>query len=108
MVISDIGQDMIALCLRISVGTLRKYYRRELDTSYAIIVAEMGGKVVTRARAGDDKMLKFFLETHGWVLSERLVVADGGVDNATALSDAEIEARLTRLNRKAARKGGKA
>lgn len=102
MVIASIDQLLIARCLGISRPTLRRAYRRELDLSYAIILAEIAGKLVTKARNGDLKAQIFYLETHGWVRSERLVVADGGVDDTgiASLSDAEIYARMTKLRRK--------
>lgn len=102
MILADIDQAMIAACLRISPATLRKHYRRELDTSYAIVKAEIAGKLVTVARGGDLKAMMFYLECHGWVRSERLVVADGGVDDSdvSALSDAQIEQRIAALSRK--------
>lgn len=102
MVIADIDQAMIATCLRITPKTLRRHYRRELDTSYAIIKAEIAGKLVTKARGGDFASMRFYLATHGWVESERLVVADGGIDDSdvTQLSDAQIAARIQALSRK--------
>jgi hypothetical protein len=100
MVVADIDQAMIAACLRISAVTLRKHYRRELNTSYAIIKADISAKAVTLARAGSERMIMFFLETRGgWVRSERLVVADGGIDDTdvSKLSDADLEARAAYL-----------
>lgn len=110
MVLADIDQALMARILGISPPTLRKAYRRELDTSYAIIKSEVVAKAVTLARAGDQKMVQFFLMCHGWAPSERVVVADGGIDDAASMSDAAIEARLAQLRRKAvvtrgARKG---
>jgi len=102
MTIASIDQHMIAHALRISRGTLRKHYRRELDVSYAIILAEIAGKCVTLARGGSEKMIQFYLECHGWVRSERLVVADGGIDDTdiASLSDAQIAARIAKLQGK--------
>lgn len=112
MVLADIDQDMIARCLRISPPTLRKAYRRELDTSYAVIKADIAGKLVTRARGtdrvpGDLKAMIFYLECHGWVRSERLVVADGGVDdtNIAGLSDDQIASRIAQLRRRGEKRG---
>jgi hypothetical protein len=99
MVLADIDQDLMARCLGISPPTLRKAYRRELDVSYAKIKAEIVGKLVTKARGGDLKAQIFYLETHGWVKSERLLIADV-TDDPTGMSDADIEARITKLRGK--------
>jgi hypothetical protein len=104
LVLANIDQALIARCLRISEPVLRRAYRRELDTSYALITADIAGKLVTRARGtpanpgGELKAQIFYLETHGWVRSERLVVADGDGDDPTKMTDAEIEARLRKLS----------
>ena len=104
MVLADIDQAMIAACLRISAPTLRKHYRRELDTSYAIVKADIAGRLVTAARNGNERLMIFYLECHGWVRSERLVVADGGIDDTdvSSLTDAQLEARIARLSRNGA------
>jgi hypothetical protein len=88
MVLADHKQDIIARVLGIGVTTLRREYRHELDTSYAIVLAEIGGGVITAARpipreeGGDGtprdlKAAMFYLRCHGWVESERVVVDDG-------------------------------
>lgn len=101
MVLADVDQDTIARAIGISPRTLRRAYRRELDTSYAIVKADVVAKLVTKARAGDVKCMIFYLSTHGWAESARIVVADGGLDDSalSSLSDAEIEARLAKLDR---------
>ncbi len=82
MVISEESpdQDMIARRLGISRPTLRKHYRRELDLSYAIIKSEIVGNLVSQARKGDLKAIMFYLETHGWIRSERPAGPAGGVN----------------------------
>lgn len=104
LVLADLDQDQIAEVMNISAPTLRKAYRRELDTTYARVKAEIAGKVVQKARAGDLKAAIYYLSTHGWVESERLVIADGGIDDTDidSLSDAQIEARLAKLRSRAA------
>jgi hypothetical protein len=104
LVLADLDQDQIAEVMNISAPTLRKAYRRELDTTYARVKAEIAGKVVSQARAGNLKAAIYYLSTHGWVESERLVIADGGIDDSDidSLSDAQIEARLVKLRSRAA------
>jgi hypothetical protein len=76
MVIADIDQDTIALCVGISRPTLRRAYRRELDSSYAIIMADIATKVVSSARNGDQKAQFFYLETHGWLRGQAVQQLD--------------------------------
>lgn len=118
MVAAGIAQEEIADCLGISGKTLRRHYGSELATSYAKIKADIAGKLIERARgraanplAGqaeilpDLKAMKFYLETHGWVRSERVLVKDDGITDEADLSnltDAEIEQRLAKLRRSAA------
>lgn len=118
MVVAGIDQEVIAECMGIAVKTLKRHYGPELNTSYARIKSDIAGKLITRARGtpavpergiaevpGDLKAMKFYLETHGWVRSERLLVKDDGKsDDAdfSNLSDAEIEERLAKLRRSAA------
>lgn len=106
MVLADNDQALIARVIGISPTTLRKAYRAELDTTYAIIKSDIVAKVVTMARAGDFKAAQFYLECHGWVRSERIVVADGGIDDSdlSALSDEQLNARLAQLERRRDRK----
>lgn len=118
MVAAGIEQEMIAECLAISPKTLRRHYQIELRTSYARIKADIAGGLIKRARGtpanekagqpevpGDLKAMKFYLETHGWVRSERLLVKDDGISEDADLSnltDEQIEERLAKLRRTAA------
>lgn len=110
MIAAGIDQRMIADCLAISIKTLTRYYRVEINTSYAKIKADIAGKLIQRARGtakepGDLKAMKFYLETHGWVKSERLLVKDDGISDDADLSnltDQQIEERLAKLRRTAA------
>jgi hypothetical protein len=118
MVAAGIEQDVIAECVGVSPKTLRLHYKRELATAYAVIKAEIAGGLINTARGvkanpekgikgvpGDLKAQMFYLETHGWVRSERLLVKDDGVtDDAdpSALTDAQITERLAKLRRSAA------
>lgn len=101
MIAAGIDQTSIAQCLSITNKTLRKHYRRELDTAYAMIKADIAGKLIASARGGNIVAQMFYLERHGWVKSERLTVVDGGDEDVSTLSDAELEARIARLRRTA-------
>lgn len=118
MVGAGIDQDLIADCLGITGKTLRLHYKHEIGTAYAMIKAEIAGGLIAKARprppnlekgdpgsTGDLKAQMFYLETHGWVRSERLLVKDdGATDEAdlSALTDAELAERLAKLRRSAA------
>lgn len=118
MVAAGIDQDDIAACIEISPKTLRLHYGREIATSYARIKADIAGKLIGRARGtpgdkekgtpeipGELKAQIFFLETHGWVRSERVLLKDDGISEDADLSnltDEQIEQRLARLRRTAA------
>ncbi len=60
MVLASIDQEVIARVLGISKDTLVKYYRRELDTTYAIILGEVAGNVATVARDQVDALSRAF------------------------------------------------
>ena len=98
MVGVGIPQNDICAVLDVTVPTLHKHFRKELDTSYARVLARLRGKLVAKADAGDTACLIFYCQTHGW--NQRLTVVDGGkeADPAT-LSDADLEARIARLAR---------
>ena len=105
MVSVDIDQNAMCAVLNITVPTLHKHYRRELDTSYVKLLTRMRYKLVTKADAGDTACLIFYNQTHGW--NQRLTVVDGGMEaDAGTLSDAELEARIARLSAKGSRKPG--
>ncbi len=93
----------MAQLLGISGKTFRRAFRRELDSAYALVKSEIVTKVVTAARSGDLKAAMFWLECHGWIRSERLVVADGGMDDSadlTQLTDQQLEDRIAFLKRR--------
>jgi hypothetical protein len=110
MTACGIDQDAITGVLGISKPTLRKYYRRELETALAKANAQIGGKLFSMAMGGDIAAVIFWLKTRArW--SERILVEDTAaedVDPAT-LTDAEIMKRIAALQRtgpvRRARKG---
>tara|TARA_R110002126_G_scaffold289307_2_gene443997 strand:+ start:1701 stop:2063 length:363 start_codon:yes stop_codon:yes gene_type:complete len=58
-------QEIIADIMNIDPKTLRKHYRQELDLSTAKAVAQIGGALYTKAMAGDNSAIIFFLKTRG-------------------------------------------
>ncbi len=103
MIGAGIAQPIIAQCIGITEKTLRRHYRSELDISYAKILAEIAGMLITKARNRDLAAQIFYLQTHGWVKSERLIPVDAaGNEDLARLSDAELESRRTHLYRIAA------
>jgi len=95
-----IDQNDVCAVLDITIPTLHRQFRRDLDTSSVRVLARMRGKLVAKADAGDTACLIFYNQTHGW--NEKLLVQEvaAEIDPAT-LSDAEIEARIARLQRTA-------
>lgn len=65
MAFAGIPHDRIAVCLGISVMTLRKYYEHELETSSSALVSEIAMCLAARARAGSDTAAIFLLKTRG-------------------------------------------
>lgn len=55
----------IARHLHVSLNTLKKYFRPELDQGHAEVVARIGAKAVQKALAGDNTMIMFYLRSHG-------------------------------------------
>jgi hypothetical protein len=65
MVMAGIKQDVIADVLDIDPKTLRKYYRKELDTSKAKVVATVANKLYDQCINGNVSAMMFFLKTQG-------------------------------------------
>lgn len=55
----------IAIALKIDKLTLYRHFREDLDTAKTAMVIRMGAQVVTKALAGDNEMIKFYLRCHG-------------------------------------------
>ena len=68
-----IDQNEICAVLDITAPTLRRHFRKELDTAYTLVVARLRSKLVAKADAGDTACLIFYCKVHGW--SEKVVVA---------------------------------
>ena len=99
LVMADTPQELIAQIVGISAKTLRRAYRTELDTTFAVIKADIAGRIITEARKGNLRAAMFIMETRGgWTRGERIAIVDDATDPAT-LSDAEIAARLAVLRR---------
>lgn len=103
MIAGGIKQPVICSFLGIGVTAFRKHYRHELLTGQAEIDALV---VTTHLQLVRDKNIAAVIwwekARMGW--SERLVVADGGVDDSdvSALSDQQLEARIAQLRRNGA------
>jgi AraC-like DNA-binding protein len=97
-----IAQDDLAAVLGITVPTLHRHFRRELNVSYTKVVARMRVKLIAKAEAGDALCLIHVNKVLGW--NDRLVVVDGGAEvlDPTTMSDDAIERRLGKLRRSAA------
>jgi len=59
-------QDVIAKILGISIDTLAKHYRQEIDTANAVAVRRVAGKLYAKAYEQDDLSAQiFYLKTRG-------------------------------------------
>lgn len=56
-------QSMIAQILNVDAKTLRKWYRRELDTALVHANAQVGGALFNKAMKGDTAAAIFWLKT---------------------------------------------
>lgn len=56
-------QESIALCLGISIKTLRKYFREELLTAKAKLDAKLSESIINNALAGNTSLLIFLAKT---------------------------------------------
>jgi hypothetical protein len=72
----QIDQNQICAVLDITAPTLRKHFRKELDTAYTRVLTQMRGKLIAKAREGDTAALIFYAKTHGW--SEKITVEGEG------------------------------
>ena len=77
-------QEIISDIMNIDPKTLRKHYRQELDLSTAKAVAQIGGALYTKAMAGDNALMIFFLKTRGgWRETDK----NEDKDDSTSLTD---------------------
>lgn len=60
---SGMHQDKIARCVGISLPTLHKYYREELDRGADVLEGGVRGNLGAKALAGDNACMFFLLKT---------------------------------------------
>lgn len=90
-------QDMIATILNIDAKTLRKHYRRELDTAAAQANAVIGGALFNKAKAGDTAAQIFWMKTRAqWRETLRIqpVAPDDPQFDTSLLSDDALQELL--------------
>jgi hypothetical protein len=94
-----LSQDSICSVLEITVPTLHRHFRKELDVSYIKLKARMRARLVAKAESGDTLALIFINKVFGW--NERAIVQDGGSAEVdpTNLTDSEIAERISQLQR---------
>jgi hypothetical protein len=101
MVAGGIEQAHIQDVLEISKTTLRKYFRRDIETAAHIANAAVVASLHKMATAGENvHAAKFWLQARmGW--QERMTVKDGGIDDSdlSALTDEQLNARLAEIDR---------
>lgn len=86
--------------LKMSVPTLHKHFRRELDTAQAKTVARMRIKLIAKADAGDVQALLHVNRVFGW--NEKLIVELNNVTDPKTLTEAELDAEIARLTKRPA------
>jgi DNA-binding transcriptional regulator YdaS (Cro superfamily) len=101
MVAGGIEQAAIASLLGVAPKTLRKHFRREIDTGADEVAARMMSSVIAAATKGNVNAMKLWLEARvaGFAPRSELTVTDA--TPLTALSDADIAARIAHLQRTA-------
>ena len=84
MIANGLTQEVIAKAMGISVDSLDRYYREEMDTAYATTYGAISANVVKQALKDDHKAVdaaKFWLKSRGkWSETSNLNVA--GKDGA--------------------------
>jgi hypothetical protein len=76
MIGAQIDQNQICAVLDITAPTLRKHFRKELDTAYTKVLTRMRAKLISKASEGDAACLIFYAKTHGW--SEKIKIEGEG------------------------------
>src|ERR1700733_10098812 len=102
MISVGINQNAICAVLDITVPTLHRHFRNELNISYIKLKARMRARLVAKAESGDTLALIFVNKVLGW--NEYAMTQGGGsaeVDFAS-LTDSEIIKRILRLQRRTA------
>lgn len=62
-----VHQDTISKCLDISLPTLYKYYRREIDTAKANCIVKVADRLMNKINNDDGPSIMFYLKTQaGW------------------------------------------
>lgn len=93
-----LSHDLLAAKMGISVSTLLRHFRKEIDKSLAEVAAEMGARIIKTAR--DDKHPKqttaqiFFLRSRGvWIQTSGIVAPEthAAEVDLTNLTDEELE-----------------
>jgi hypothetical protein len=73
-------QENICAILGISVPTLHKHYRQELDTARDTANAAIGGALYTKAMGGDTAAMIFWMKTRArWRETVDIVNSDGSL-----------------------------
>lgn len=94
------SQEIIATILGISVDTLARHFRKELDMGAAQAVAMVGGKLLEKALKGHGPSINFYLATRGkgsYTKRVELTGANGGPIRTFDLSNVSPEMKLLLL-----------
>ncbi len=73
------NEDQIAILLGISVSTLQRHFKAELEQARAQTSALIGSKLIAQALSGDKTAMIFYLKTRGgWAQKHEIAGKDGG------------------------------
>ena len=87
MCASGISHEQMALVIEIDPKTLRKHYRKELDTSKAKALAQVAGKLYQNCMAGDRASIFFYLKTQGQWSETHKIEHSGNEENPVYIKD---------------------
>jgi hypothetical protein len=82
MVACGITQEQIALFLDIDGNTLRKHFRREIDTAATVANAKVGKSLFVKATSGDVGAMVWWTKTRmGWKEKQEIAHTDADGNN---------------------------
>lgn len=99
------SQETIAAVMGVSVDTLQRHYREELDVGQAEAIVTVGGKLLDKCLKGDGPSIRFYLATRGKGAYSRKIEVEANIgDQPGSKSEEATEALIELLNRLASDK----
>jgi hypothetical protein len=85
MIAVGVPQEEVSLVINVDPKTLRKYYRKELDTAAVKANASVGQSLYTKAKAGDTAAMIWWEKTRTRHKDKSTVEHEGRVDSTVKL-----------------------